>query len=82
MLSGLKKVHELGICHRDLKPENILYSNEGKLKLCDFGSSKVLNKCNTPYITSRFYRAPELLLADEKYTTKIDIFCIYKFISN
>jgi len=50
--------------HRDLKPENILFSRKGIVKICDFGSSKYIdpNGKNTPYIVSRYYRAPELIL--------------------
>jgi glycogen synthase kinase 3 beta len=56
-------------------------TEEGRLKICDFGSSKFIlsGVKSTPYITSRYYRAPELLLGKENYTTKIDIFC--KFIN-
>jgi len=45
------------------------------LKLIDFGAAKELHKGHTSvaYIVSRFYRAPELLLGAEDYTTKIDI---------
>lgn len=52
------------IVHRDLKPENVLVSKTHFVKLCDFGSAKVIepNGVNTPYVVSRFYRAPELLL--------------------
>jgi len=58
-----------------LKPENILLLGE-KVKICDFGSSKFIYKetKSTPYIVSRYYRAPELLLARNNYDSKIDIF--------
>ena len=69
-------MHSLGICHRDLKPENILL-RDGEVKICDVGSSKVIDlsdkKINTPYIVSRFYRAPELILANNNYDLSIDI---------
>jgi len=70
-------VHEQGISHRDLKPENILMNDESVVKICDFGSAKILDqKLNTPYIVSRYYRAPELILACSDYTEKIDIWAI------
>lgn len=48
----------------DIKPDNILVS-ESKLvlKLCDFGSASYINDNDiTPYLVSRFYRAPEIIL--------------------
>lgn len=70
-------VHSKGISHRDLKPENILKNEKGVIKICDFGSAKMLHeKLNTPYIVSRYYRAPELILACSDYTHKIDIWAI------
>jgi serine/threonine protein kinase len=74
-LKGLQYIHSKGIAHRDLKPENVLVSKEDKVKICDFGSSKALdvNGKNTPYIVSRYYRAPELILCVTKYTAAIDI---------
>jgi serine/threonine protein kinase len=46
-----------------------------QLKLCDFGSAKVLVKGepNISYICSRYYRAPELIFGATEYTTAIDI---------
>jgi glycogen synthase kinase 3 beta len=68
-------IHSHGVSHRDLKPENVLLSREGVVKICDFGSSKVLNQKgkNTPFIVSRFYRAPELILCVSKYSVEIDV---------
>ena len=78
ILMGMEFVHRQGVCHRDLKPENILMNAEGVVKICDFGSAKVLspNGLNTPYIVSRYYRAPELILACSDYTTAIDVWAI------
>ena len=44
LLNGLKNFHHLKIVHRDLKPENILLSNEGIIKIADFGCSKILDE--------------------------------------
>ncbi|OAY77993.1 Shaggy-related protein kinase delta, partial [Ananas comosus] len=46
-----------------------------QLKLCDFGSAKVLVKGepNISYICSRYYRAPELIFGATEYTTAIDM---------
>ena len=70
-------VHEQGISHRDLKPENILMNDENVVKICDFGSAKILDqKLNTPYIVSRYYRAPELIFGNSNYTTTIDVWSV------
>ena len=76
IFEGMKYVHHQSVTHRDLKPENILLTEDGTIKICDFGSAKVLDEesaLNTPYIVSRYYRAPELILACSDYTNKIDI---------
>jgi hypothetical protein len=65
---GLRHLHALGICHRDLKPQNVLIDTRTKaVKICDLGSAKALpldgnSPAGVTYISSRFYRAPELLL--------------------
>lgn len=88
LLTGLEYVHDksktifvinflLEIVHRDLKPENVLFTEDERVKICDFGSSKFIHKGNTkstPYIVSRYYRSPELLLGSNSYDEKIDIF--------
>ncbi|KAK6797346.1 hypothetical protein RDI58_005048 [Solanum bulbocastanum] len=74
---GLAYMHTVaGVCHRDLKPQNVLVDPlTHQVKICDFGSAKVLVKgeANISYICSRFYRAPELIFGATEYTTSIDI---------
>ena len=61
-----------------MKPENILRTEDGFVKICDFGSAKELkpNVQNNSYIVSRYYRAPELVLGNPYYSNKIDIWAL------
>jgi glycogen synthase kinase 3 beta len=83
VFAALNYLHGLGIAHRDLKPPNIIIDpGTGDLKICDFGSAKILKagEHSVSYIASRFYRAPELVLDCSDYTTAIDIWaagCVF-----
>ncbi|XP_070575833.1 serine/threonine-protein kinase PRP4 homolog isoform X2 [Ptychodera flava] len=64
LLLALKLLKRSGVLHADIKPDNILV-NETKLvlKLCDFGSATHIAENEiTPYLVSRFYRAPEIIM--------------------
>jgi len=74
LLLALKIMKKSNIIHADIKPDNILV-NESKLllKLADFGSaSHVAEGEITPYLVSRFYRAPEVILG-LKYDFMVDL---------
>ncbi|XP_003729382.1 glycogen synthase kinase-3 beta [Strongylocentrotus purpuratus] len=76
LFRSLAYIHSMGICHRDIKPQNLLLNPEtAVLKLCDFGSAKVLvrGEPNVSYICSRYYRAPELIFGATDYTCDIDV---------
>lgn len=74
---ALKLLKRCNILHADIKPDNILV-NESKtiLKLCDFGSaSHVADNDITPYLVSRFYRAPEIVIG-KTYDYGIDMWSV------
>jgi glycogen synthase kinase 3 beta len=83
LFAGLQYIHSIGITHRDLKPPNLIVDPEtGELKICDFGSAKMLQPgdSSVSYIASRFYRAPELIYDCTTYTEAIDIWaagCVF-----
>ncbi|KAG7392972.1 Cyclin-dependent kinase-like 3 [Phytophthora pseudosyringae] len=71
--------HQHNIIHRDIKPENLLVSRNGVLKLCDFGFARPLASAGakyTEYVSTRWYRAPELLVGDVSYGKAVDVWSI------
>ncbi|PRQ71058.1 hypothetical protein AAT19DRAFT_10598 [Rhodotorula toruloides] len=70
---GLKYVHSAGVVHRDLKPCNILVNENCNLKICDFGLARLADPQMTGYVSTRYYRAPEIMLTWQKYDVAVDI---------
>ncbi|KAA1475862.1 kinase-like protein [Dentipellis sp. KUC8613] len=74
---AMSLLRKCNIMHADIKPDNILV-NEQKtvLKLCDLGSASDASENDiTPYLVSRFYRAPEIILGIP-YDPALDIWSI------
>jgi serine/threonine protein kinase len=44
LLHGVQYCHSMGVCHRDLRLENLLLSNDGILKITDFGQCRLFKK--------------------------------------
>lgn len=79
VLSAIEFCHQNDVVHRDVKPENILVSEKLLVKLCDFGFARRLDAppaMYTDYVATRWYRAPELLVGDVRYDSKVDVWAI------
>lgn len=75
ILQGLSYIHKNGFFHRDMKPENVLM-NGMTVKIADFGLAREIRSKPpyTDYVSTRWYRAPELLLRSTNYSSPVDIF--------
>lgn len=72
ILSALNHCHANGVIHRDIKPENIMLTKNDKVRLIDFGLSKVCNHNILHEVTGTpYYMAPEML--KHNYNEKADM---------
>jgi len=89
ILNGMAYCHAHSIIHRDLKPSNILVTQDGILKIGDFGQSRLhllKKKESTPHavshhnythkVATRWYRSPELLFGSRQYDQGVDLWAI------
>jgi len=75
LFKGLALMKKCKLIHADLKPDNILISNSHNLlKIADLGSAVELEDgvTPTPYLVSRFYRAPEIIFGG-KQNCQVDV---------
>lgn len=83
LLRGVNFMHSARVFHRDLNPNNILVNSDCQLRVCDFGLARAAFQRGddhvfwTDYVATRWYRAPELILAHStKYSTAIDMWSV------
>ena len=74
---GLIEIHKNKIIHRDLTPDNIFINENNKIKIGDFGVSKILNtkKYASTYTGKLHYNAPEREKGEE-YDYRADIYSL------
>ena len=87
LLAALSHLHKFRIIHADIKPDNVLVSADfTEIQIADFGSAMDLDSPDhalttmtthpTPYLVSRFYRAPEIILGLVPITHMIDLWSV------
>ncbi|XP_035452135.1 mitogen-activated protein kinase 15 [Spodoptera frugiperda] len=87
MLKATKYIHSGNVIHRDQKPSNVLIDSACRVKLADFGLARSVSSlysggeegadpCLTDYVATRWYRAPEILIASKNYTKGIDMWSL------
>nr|XP_029131658.1 serine/threonine-protein kinase MAK-like [Labrus bergylta] len=78
ILQGLSFIHKHGYFHRDMKPENLLCMGPELVKIADFGLAREIRSQPpyTAYVSTRWYRAPEILLKSNSYSSPIDIWAV------
>lgn len=74
MVQAIEFIHSMGVVHQDIKSSNILVFPDRVAKLCDFGLAK---KGAEVMVVDRelitlWYRAPEIIMGDDTYTSKVD----------
>ncbi|KAL6260367.1 hypothetical protein P5V15_007897 [Pogonomyrmex californicus] len=92
LFKAVKYIHSGNVIHRDLKPSNVLLNAQCHCKIADFGLARSVTQIGegdgeagsdptlTDYVATRWYRAPEILIASKRYTKGIDMWslgCIF-----
>ncbi|XP_022089630.1 extracellular signal-regulated kinase 2-like isoform X2 [Acanthaster planci] len=86
LINATMYLHSGNVIHRDHKPSNILLDSECFVKVADFGLARSITQLDTTqsesdpalteYVATRWYRAPEILLASKRYTKGVDMWSV------
>ncbi|XP_020281716.1 putative serine/threonine-protein kinase C05D10.2 [Pseudomyrmex gracilis] len=88
LFKAIKYIHSGNVIHRDLKPSNVLLNAQCHCKIADFGLARSVTQNGendgdagsdptlTDYVATRWYRAPEILIASKRYTKGIDMWSL------
>jgi serine/threonine protein kinase len=77
IVTGVALLHKCGIVYRELKPENLLITDQGHIKLTDYGLSKVIienRQSVSTFVGTLEYMAPEAL--NGEFGQKADIWSL------
>ncbi|KAG8001892.1 Serine/threonine-protein kinase Nek3 [Nibea albiflora] len=78
MCAAAKYIHDKRVLHRDLKSKNIFLTDNGTIKLGDFGSACILNSSKAyahTYVGTPYYVAPEIW-DNKPYNNKSDVWSL------
>lgn len=77
---GLAHAHDAGVIHRDLKPANVFLSNDGRVKIGDFGLARDLGRhrltLEAAAIGTCRYMAPEQIRCEDPLTGSVDLYAL------
>lgn len=80
ILKGLREIHKAKILHRDLKPENIKITLDGKIKILDYGLSKIIDYTSITQtgvpVGTFYYMSPEQVKGVKPIRTGSDYYSI------
>lgn len=79
VVEGLKAAHDVGVIHRDLKPQNIMVTQDGRVKILDFGIAGVLDSSDhtqtQSIVGSPKYMAPEQIQG-QRLDVRTDLYAL------
>lgn len=79
IIRGIEHLHDMFIIHRDLKMSNVLMTQQGIVKIADFGMARAFGqpaRAMSPRVVTLWYRSPELLLGSELYGMPVDCWAL------